>query len=252
MDKFILNWQDPETRRWHSVGVLYRFEDKFGFAYTSGSKESPRFRAFGAMNDLESFYVSDKLFPIFANRILSPKRPEYQNYARWSGFDEAQACDPLLMMARLEGRRETDNLSVYPVPKKTLDGKYETVFFCNGMNYLPKEIKSNVLSFDKGELLYPMLDILNPHDQEAVALRSSDPGIFLGYCPRYVAKDIAKLCLSTSGVEIRVRSVNEDAPPQLRLLCEVSCKWPNGFTPCESADQKVLASFDIARYFSNI
>ncbi|MCA1971089.1 MAG: HIRAN domain-containing protein [Rhizobium sp.] len=244
MNTFILNWQDPDDRRWYSVGKLLRYEQFYIFAYTRGAKMSSRFVPFGNMSRLEAIYVSETLFPIFANRVLNEKRPEFSRYATWSDLNRHKDADPLLLMARMGGGRATDALQVYPVPERGEDGKYRTVFFCHGISHLSEDSRSQCGSLEDGEVIYAMLDIQNPFDREAVALRRGDPASFLGYCPRYLAKDIGFLLRdSENELQVRVKRVNLDAPPQYRLLCEVESFWPLGFEPCSDEAKTPIVDF---------
>lgn len=245
MNTYYLNWQDPESRRWYAVGKLQQFDDMYLFSYTKGASISPRFMPFGNMSNMNAVYVSEELFPIFANRVMSEKRPEFIKYAQWSDLDYERKADPLYLMARMGGVRATDTLQVYPVPKKTSDGYYKTAFFCHGISHLSESSQSRAMMLDAGSQLYPMLDVQNPYDDNAVSLRASDPATMLGYVPRYLAKDVIKLLeAKPSWLSMSVRKVNRDAPSQFRLLCDIICPWPSGFIPCDDADHETIVNFD--------
>ncbi len=63
-------------------------------------------------------------------------------------------------------------------------------------------------------------------------LRTQDPVEFVGYCPKYFAKDFEKLFnLSKESFNIKVKQINKNAPEQLRLLCEITCDWHQDFSP---------------------
>jgi len=68
-----LAWQFPDTRDWHVVGHLTEKKDGYFFNYTNGAK-SEGFIPFSGMEDIYKTYISEKLFPLFQNRLLSPKR----------------------------------------------------------------------------------------------------------------------------------------------------------------------------------
>lgn len=245
MTTFFLIWQDPVNRRWHPVGRLDRLRGRFLFAYTEGAKRSPRFVAFGNMSAIESIYVAEELFPIFANRVLSEKRPEYHTYARWSGFAASASSDPLLLMARMGGNRATDTLQVYPVPERTTDNYYHTVFFAHGISHLSASSQVRCSQMVPGERLYPMLDVQNPYDPDAVALRTSDPSDFVGYCPRHLAADFRDLMRDDpNALAVHVKQVNLDAPPQFRVLCEVRANWPRHFYPCSGQEYQTIVPYD--------
>ena len=230
---FFINWQDPISRRWYPVAKLMRASGYYIFAYTRGSEHSQNFLPFGNMTDLRSVYVSKELFPIFANRVMNERRPEFRRYSEWSGMDSSTNTDPLLLMARMGGGRATDTLQVYPVPEKSKDGMYRTVFFCHGIRHLSDDSQKRTLGLTSGERLFLMLDLQNPFDPGAVALRSSDPATMVGYCPRYLSRDMALLAEDVSNaLQVTVKRVNLDAPVQFRLLCEAVSWWPKDFEPC--------------------
>nr|WP_298103469.1 HIRAN domain-containing protein [uncultured Shinella sp.] len=253
MAKFILNWQDPESRRWHSVGTLTHERGLYFFVYTRGAKLSSRFVPFGNMSKLDRAYVSETLFPIFANRILNEKRPEFEKYSEWSGLSDKSSRDPLLLMARMGGGRATDTMQVYPIPEKSMDGKYKTVFFSHGISHISQSAQRRCLGLANGDVLYAMLDVQNPFDEYAVALRTADPAEFVGYCPRYLAKDVRKLLgNSESELAVRVKQVNFDAPFQYKLLCEIEADWPIGFEPCDDEDKIPLVQVNVDSIFDRL
>ncbi|MER9739673.1 MULTISPECIES: HIRAN domain-containing protein [unclassified Mesorhizobium] len=245
-DVFFINWQDPVTRRWYPVAKLQRAYGQYIFAYTFGALHSPNFSPFAGLTDRNAVYISSELFPIFANRVMNERRPEFGQYARWSGIHVDQSADPLLLMARMGGERATDTLEVHPVPELSPKGHYETVFFCHGMRHVLEQAQARTLALRPGEHLFPMLDMQNPFDPNAIALRSSDPAAMIGYCPRYLVGDLKKLAAATqNSVRLSVRQVNADAPVQFRLLCELVSWWPPGFTPCDDEEHRTIARFQI-------
>ena len=83
MKVLYLAWQDPDSREWLTVGKLSFDQEIFRFVYTKGAKRSKNFIPFGSMRDLHEVYNSQDLFPLFANRLISKKRQEYQDFLRW-------------------------------------------------------------------------------------------------------------------------------------------------------------------------
>jgi hypothetical protein len=236
-----LTWQDPETRNWYPVGRLTVENGDYVFVYTKGAEASPRFITFGSMNQLNVKYVSKVLFPLFANRLLTKSRPEYNRYLNWMGFHHGDA-NPLEELARTGGERVTDSLQIYPCPTKTSDGKYVTYFFCHGIRHLRGGSSQEIVKFESEQKLLPMFDLLNPFDEQAVALRTSDPAMMIGYCPRYLAHDVRELAsMAKASFDLKVELINHDAPIQFRLLCRLTATWPDGFNPCsEPAFQSLI------------
>jgi hypothetical protein len=226
------------------VAKLVNVDNHYLFGYTHGAQVSENFTPFGSMHDLSSLYVSDELFPIFANRAMNEKRPEFSRYSRWAGLDEKS--DPLGLMARIGGIRATDALQVSPVPERSEDGKYRTVFFMHGISHLPQLSIERVGQLNPGEILYPMLDVQNPYDKNAVCMRTTDPAVIVGYCPRYIAPDLKFLSEYPSPkMSVTVSKVNIDAPAQFRLLCEAICSWPDEFVPCSTVEHKLISPISV-------
>ncbi|UXS01079.1 HIRAN domain-containing protein [Agrobacterium tumefaciens] len=227
------------------MAKLIQADNLFVFGYTKGARLSENFLPFGSMHDLDSLYVSHELFPMFANRVMNEKRPEYQQYMRWADLSPSTS-DPIGLMARIGGVRATDGLQVLPVPEPGADGNYKSVFFVHGISHLSLSSQQAVSTLKKGDQLYPLLDIHNPIDANAVCLRSGDPASLVGYCPRYLAPDMKSLADSVgANMKFSVRAVNQDAPAQFRLLCEVTCNWPEGFVPCDTEEHQLNRSIKI-------
>jgi hypothetical protein len=237
MKALFVAWQEPDTRRWLPVGRLTHENGKYRFVYTRGAKEARSFTPFGRMVDLDAAYVSDVLFPLFANRVLPKSRPEYGDYLRWLGLSE-EAHDELEVLARSGGLRATDSLEIFPCPEPTADKHYEVYFFCHGVRHLKSHDQAQVNALKRGDRLYLMSDLQNEHDDKALLMRTVDPISCVGYCPRYYSAEFSHLLDSVGAdkVNVRVEQVNPDAPMQLRLLCKLSAPWPANFSAC-SLDQ---------------
>lgn len=235
MKALFVAYQDTESRTWTPVARLTYDGKLYHFKYTNGARELPSFVPFGRMTDLDAEYVSEQIFPLFANRLLPKSRPEYKDYLSWLGLEEKNHTS-LEELARTGGLRATDSLELIPCPEPTASNRYEVYFFCRGLRHLPLENQKRTLNIASGEKLYIMQDIQNTSDEMALLLRTDDPITVTGYVPRYYATDFTQL-IKLVGAEIpvvTVEKVNEDAPIQYRLLCKFSSPWPSGFSPCES------------------
>lgn len=228
---------DGRSGGWGPIGRLEFDGQDYLFCYTQGARTLRGFQPFYGMSDLEAIYRSSELFPLFANRLLSSKRPEYEAYLRWSGFEAKGQPDPVLIMGLLgvtEGRRQTDQIEVFPCPAPSLGGSYENKFFLHGVAWMDPSVLDRVARLNAGEQLYPMLDPFNLHDPNAVAVRTQEERAMIGYVPRYLAPDVHEL-IRECGVDafaISVDRVNHDAPMQQRVLCRLSSCWPASFRPC--------------------
>ena len=245
MTDLYVAWGDPKNRSWFPVGRLSFDGEVYRFVYTKGALKSPYFLPFGRMEDLTTVYESRELFPLFANRLLSKKRPEYPDFLQWVDIPAGQD-DPLTLLARTEGIRETDTLAVFPCPKRGGDNIYRVQFFSHGLRYLSAGALERIHNLRPGERLYLMPDPQNPHDGCAVALRTDDPIALIGFCPRYFARTFLFLLnqCDPNEVQVVVERMNHDAPIQLRLLCCLTAPWPEGFRPCAEDLYEPLARLE--------
>ncbi len=225
MKALYIAWQDPETRRWHTVGRLSRENGHYQFVYTRGALESPRFDSLGRMRDKQKVYRSDTLFPLFANRLLASSRPEYPDYLNWMGVDET--ANEMQLLARSGGRRGTDQLCVYPEVEPNAAGEMEIYFFSHGLRYLSDEEQAAISSLKPGDPLQLVPDDANEHDRYALRLETSKP-VRVGYCPRYLNQDLHQIHQQTP-IRLTVEKANPDAPLQFRLLCKAVFVPPEGF-----------------------
>lgn len=224
------------TGRWGPVGRLEHGPSGYRFIYTRGARTMEGFRPFPDMPQLDAVYESDELFPLFANRLLSRSRPEYEAYLTWGGFDPNHPPDPIAVLGVTEGMRQTDSLEVFPVPTPDALGRYRTKFFLHGVRWVPVAALERISRLQPGERLALMLDVLNEYDPNAVSVRTTDvrDRFMIGYVPRYLARDVGTLCDTgdLDSIECTVERVNSDAPLQHRVLCRLNAVWPEHFSPC--------------------
>jgi len=190
------------------------------------------------MESFNEVYESEELFPLFANRLLSQSRPEYEAYLRWSGFDPSNPPDPIVVLGVTEGIRQTDAIEGFPCPTQDVDGCYLNKFFLHGIRWMGPATINRIDELQDNEPLKLMLDFQNDHDPHAVAVRSDAVRMQLGYVPRYLAADVYNLAQQCHPdfIKLYVHRVNRDAPLQNRVLCRMHACWPTGFEPCSGED----------------
>ena len=234
-------WQDPKSRSWAPVGRLTCEDGLYKFVYTRGAEElGDRFLPFGAMNDLHSSYVSESLFPFFANRVLPKSRPEYREYLDWLGMGE-RVYDVMEELSLTGGFRATGSLELIPCPEP-VNNKYIVYFFSRGLRHMHKENQLRVSELVKGQRLYLMLDVQNEYDPHALVLRVGEPITIAGYAPRYYSAEFSKVVeeVGQENIKVTVEQVNKDAPLQYRLLCRLESPWPAKFSPCMNGQYQAL------------
>jgi hypothetical protein len=240
MKALFVAYQDTASRTWTPVARLTHDGKLYHFSYTRGAKNLPNFVPFGRMNELDAEYVSEQIFPLFANRLLPKSRPEYQDYLNWLGLDGV-SHDVLEELGRTGGLRATDSLELIPCPEPNSSNWYEVYFFCRGLRHLTAESQARSLTLSRGEQLYLAQDIQNANDGMALLLRTGDPVTLVGYVPRFYSVEFSSL-IKMAGVDapkVTVEKVNADAPIQYRVLCKFSAPWPIQFQPCQTGPYEV-------------
>ena len=219
---------------WGPVGRLEHEGSLFRFCYTKGARMIPGFRPFAQMADLEQVYESEKLFPLFANRLLSRSRPEYEMFLRWGGFNVDDPPDPIAVLSVTEGIRQTDAIEVFPCPQPDSEGCYINKFFLHGVRWAPEGAPAIIAKLLPEDQLVMEPEPSNPVDTNAVAVFRAGSLVRIGFVPRYLARDVARLLTACGGAftQLFVERLNSDAPLQQRVLCRMHACWPEDFEPC--------------------
>jgi hypothetical protein len=236
----LVAWRSGTPERgWQPVGRLEHDGGVYRFVYTKGARMLGDFQPFPQMENLEEVYESEELFPVFANRLLSKSRPEYEAYLRWGGFTPDNPPDPISILGVTEGRRQTDSIEVFPCPVPDASGCYLNKFFLHGLRWMPPAAHERINRLEIGEQLYLMADFFNKSDSQAVALRTGEgEPLMIGYVPRYLARDVGKILSECDPefVHVFVERINKDAPRQQRLLCRMNACWPENLRPCDGEE----------------
>lgn len=227
VNSVFLAWQDPEKRSWHTVGELTQKDDLFEFHYTRGAQASELFIPFSGMNDLEMTYRSETLFPLFANRLLSKRRPEYQKMMSWLGLEENRQ-HPLTILAKTGGIKSTDNLQIFPEPHGSSENGFDVDFFVSGVGYTSESARQRIKTLNINDKLLLMRDFQNEHDSLALAIRTQDAPEIIGYCPRFLAYGLAEHLNDGVKLDVRVIRVNSDAPLYYQLMCTLRANAAQG------------------------
>lgn len=220
-----LAWQDYQSRLWFPIGRLTFDGERYQFVYVNGAREAQQkcgFEPLLSFPGLDEVYSSTYLFPVFANRLMSPSRPEYKRFLERLNLKENNP-DPMLMLARSEGKRETDSLIVFPYPKLDEEGKYYLHFFAHGVRHLPPGSIERMNQLKTGDKLWLAHEFQNEYDSKALMLTTEDHYI-LGYCPRYLINYVFEIVQQQPNyVDVSVERVNLPPTPfQFRLFCKMS------------------------------
>jgi len=231
---------------WGPVARLESDDGLYVFYYTRGARMLPGFQPFAEMDDLEQVYVSEDLFPLFANRLLSRSRPEYEAFLIWGGFDPNNPPDPISILGVTEGIRQTDSVEVFPCPSPDANGCYLNKFFLHGIRHMTGALE-RIAALQEDERVFLDPEPSNVHDPNAMAVWTRDHGHKIGYVPRYLASEVRGLneICGPEIVSVFVQRVNPDAPLQQRVLCRMHACWPRYFVPCSTEMFQPIPSHEV-------
>ena len=228
----VVAWRNPETRGIQPVGLLSRDAGQYRFSYLDTSQELDGFRPFLGLPDLARVYTSDRLFPIFRQRILDEKRPDFAKYLQMLGL--ASGAPTMSVLGRSGGGRLGDSIFLVRVPDVAASGATRAVFFVHGVRHTPAAVEL-IDALGVGDNLALKPEPTNHVNPRAVLVTTSN-GAPIGWVPDLLA-EYAQACLSVSPPTVTVVRVNDsDAPPNLRLLLEVTGRVPAGYRPFPQVD----------------
>lgn len=223
----IVAWQNSESREISPVGLLEHDQLGYRFRYIRNARDVEGFLPFLGFTDLTADYRSRWLFPMFAQRVLNPRRPDYSH---WRNVLSLPAdATPFEFLARCEGRREGDAVLVNAPPRVDDHGEISFAFLVHGVRHAllaaPARDALSVLTDGDDVELRPQPD--NPVDQLAIHLCSGAEPI--GWVPRLLCPAVHD-ALAEGEVIGRVLKVNgPEVPAHMRLLVELNGSVPPGW-----------------------
>ncbi len=260
MKTLFLAWQatrpgpgsSTASRAWYPVGRLDSLPDEkvYRFVYTEGAQRAIAEAGFAPLDAFPHFdqvYEDDRLFPLFQNRLINPRRSDYPAFVERMALDPMLA-DPIEILALSEGRRETDHLQVFPQINARRDGSFACRFFVHGWRHLNLPSQERLKLLREDETLRVAVEMNNPFSRIAIQMQSADDCFVLGWAPRYLADDLLHaLTTEPASVVARVRQVNlPPAPSQQRVLVELKGRFPASYKPMDTSDfQPLLTSITL-------
>lgn len=241
--RLVVAWQHPIERSIQPVGFLTRTDDAFTFGYIRNAVTVHDFPGLLGFDDLYRTYESSDLFPLFAQRAMDPRRPDYHRYVNNRLGLEGEP-GPWEQIARSQGHREGDTIQLFPEP--TVDGdEVRCLFLVHGMRHADKspKILDGVEASATREQIDAALERLEPGDKlgiypepgneknplAIVVTISPDQLIPVGWIPDLLVEDLQRL-LDRAPVTVTAEHVNgADAPWHLRLLARLRAAPAPGF-----------------------
>lgn len=247
MKSLYLAWQAPKdskkSRAWFPIGRLDAESSgtevtSCRFRYTGGAKrahEEVGFEPLVSFPEFREDYHSEKLFPLFHNRVLSSKRNDFSEYIEWLDLTREEA-DPITILSVSGGTRVTDNLQTFPKVEAGSDGNFRMRFFAHGLRHLPEASQNRAKLLVPREKLRAMIELNNPATRLALTLHADDY-VMVGWAPRYLVDDLVTCISKAPEIEVKVVKVNYlHAPLNQSILVEYSGKVPENHHLMSSPD----------------
>lgn len=168
--RLLVSRQDPDTRRYSCVGELRLDGDDYVFTYDKAAD-----RALPGL-PLGRVHRGAELFPIFAERVVHPQRPDHDRSLELLGL--GPEAGPFEVLAVSGGRRTGDTYELTPLPEP---GDVELPFLVHGIRHLADHERALVGELQPGDLLSLAHEPTNPFNERAVLVTRS--GVRLGYVP---------------------------------------------------------------------
>lgn len=212
---FLVTRRDRETGRYERLGVLTQVQNGWDFRYFREVAERGLLRALPGIPVTGSVVHSEHLFPLFAQRVISPRRPDRSRVLGMLGLDDSATAFEIL--AHNGGRRFGDTIELIQLPRTSEGGRERMQFLVHGMRHRSAAEQAAVDALAVGDRLLLVAEPDNPVDPEAL-LVSTVNGSALGWVP---APLLPLLDLGPD-VQASVAHVNgSDSPPHQRLLVEL-------------------------------
>ena len=228
-ERLVVTWQHPDERGIQPVGFLSYNGRTYRFSYIRNALSVKGFRPLLGFEELYEAYESTELFPLFAQRVMAPRRSDYQRYVEQLGLEGEP--DPWEQIARSQGHRQGDSLQLLPEP--TARGQeIGGLFLAHGVRHVASEVhelhgreiyvtraevEDALSKLRRGDPLVMVPEPANPINDKALMLATSAMTP-VGWVPDLLLEDIYRL-QETAHVTVEVEHVNpNDAPWHLRLL----------------------------------
>lgn len=248
MKSLFLAWQAPNdsacSHAWFPVGRLDADPEssRYRFRYTGGAIKAQKdvgFKPLLAFPDFQKDYISEELFPLFKNRVISPKRTDFLEYIQWLDLDRGLA-DPVSILEVSGGERVTDNLEVFPKVTADATGHFHVRFFLHGLRHLGQKAIERASNLKVGEKLRIFVELNNPETQLAVPLLTEDYQM-IGWAPRYLVEDLLTCAPFAPELSASIARINPGGTPlNQRILIDYMGRTPQGTQPMSTPNFKPL------------
>lgn len=234
--RLLVTARDLETRLYRPVGFLCRSGEGYSFTYLRHEVERQGFRPLpGLARAVDGPMQATDLFPLFAERVISARRPDRPVTFAALGLEEDAA--PFEVLVRSHGQRVGDTIELLPAPDA---GPGETVsftFLSHGVRHLPETNQARINELGPGDPLRLCPEPQNPVNPRARLVTDTDE-LRLGWVPDPLIGIIERLSRCRVSVE---RSNGPEVGFHFRLLARVEGVVGAGSRLFEGSEWEPLA-----------
>jgi hypothetical protein len=224
-------WQHPDIRSIQPVGLLSHMGDHYEFHYVQNAKDLAGFVPFVGFASLEQVYTSRRLFPLFAQRVMDYRRPDYVQFVRT--LDLSPEATPWEQLTRSEGRRSGDTIVLFPEPIVKDEGRSCCNFFVHGIRHMARaraDVEDQLRRLNKGDSLALVEEPGNPVNPRALLTSTVNGDCPLGWVPD-ILLDYVHAIRDSGEYQLTVRQINgPEVPIHQRLLVRLEGRVPPGFS----------------------
>lgn len=238
--RLVVTWQHPTDRTISPVAMLSYDADSYRFHYIRNALQVAEFRPFLGFPDLHGHYSSDTLFPLFAQRAMTARRPDFTRWVNRLGLDDD--ASPWEQITRSGGQRQGDTIQLFPVPTVT-DGLLECDFLVHGMRHIAErstavgrrvvrvardELERQLAALKPGDELRLCDEPTNPKNPLAIltTTRNDTP---LGWVPDLLVNELHRIPNHQHAAVTALAVNGPEAGWHLRLLAHLSVVAPDDF-----------------------
>lgn len=232
--RLIVTRRDAADRTYRAVGYLDRLvhdgTTTYEFTYLAAVTERAGFVPIVGFRDLHRTYSSERLFPSFAERVMSAKRPDRPQYLE--SLDLAVDADAWEILAASGGHREGDPIELISLPEyDQATGATKAHFLAHGARYRSGEASNFITSLSPGDQLILRPEPTNPVDPNAIQIVGG--GLHLGFVPSPLS-GYARSVLDAGDCSLTVVRANPpETHPHLRLLLALEGRSDEFVFDCE-------------------
>ncbi|WP_328812472.1 hypothetical protein [Rhodococcus sp. NBC_00297] len=160
LSRLLVTLRDPQTRQYVPTGFLQQASDHYSFAYLRSALERPDFRPLpGLAHARDGMMRAASIFPVFAERVVSSRRPD--RAASMTALGLPVGAAPFEVLARSHGQRVGDTIELLPAPVSGPGDFVSFPFLTHGVRHLEQQEQDRIAELRTGDELRLVRDTEN-------------------------------------------------------------------------------------------